>query len=333
MNKDTQLKHEQIVSWRKELKEIFKKSGKNLKKKLVSFIGLRSIKSFNAITSDFFQEVLKYPNLNKKVEYSLRKAAENGNEFAKEKFISCNMYLIFFSLLKLSPSITASIDLNDLVQEALKGLYDAYNNFNPELGYRFSTFAPKFIVYHIVRDIDYQRYTVPLPDYLRRYINKLSTVKLEFLQKTGRDGKTDEILELFNKIYPDTPLDMEKYLELDHVIYKYKTYGDDEFAEEYDFDICNIPDHDQVNQKEYVEYRELMDCILDCIEKTMDETERYIVCNFFFFLCEEPKSILKISEDLDLGYTKVSNTFARALDKFYYIIVLVKISFKKLLTQ
>ena len=90
------------------------------------------------------------PLLTAKEEIELSKAIKNGDEKALDRMVTSNLKLVI-SIAK--HYVGLGIDLIDLVQEGNLGLMKAIYMFNPDLGYKFSTYATWWIRQAITRSI------------------------------------------------------------------------------------------------------------------------------------------------------------------------------------
>lgn len=102
----------------------------------------------------------RYPLLSASQEISLSRTVQRGlkedatprekkaGQRAKDKFICCNLRLVVTLARKYKPRIdgTAGMDMEDLLQIGCLGLSRAVDKFDPEVGYKFSTYA-----YHWIR--------------------------------------------------------------------------------------------------------------------------------------------------------------------------------------
>ena len=119
-------------------------------------------------------------SLSRIVQRGLREDAtpreKKGGQRAKEKFVCCNLRLIVAIARKYNPRIngSAGMDLEDLLQSGCLGLSRAVDKFDPEAGYKFSTYAYHWIRQAIQYAIKTNLNTIRIPSDLCDVCVKLS---------------------------------------------------------------------------------------------------------------------------------------------------------------
>jgi RNA polymerase primary sigma factor len=112
-----------------------------------------------------------------------RRVREESDPEAREQMIAANLRLV----VKIAKRYyTAGMTLGDLVAEGNLGLMRAVEEFNPDAGVRFSTYAAWWIKQAIKRALACSGQTVRIPDYLAKLIGKWRRAERE-LQALG-DG-------------------------------------------------------------------------------------------------------------------------------------------------
>src|SRR6266704_2110653 len=116
------------------------------------------------------REIGKIPLLNPQEELALAQRVVAGEKDAKDKMAEANMRLVV-SIAK--RYVGRGLDLLDLIQEGNTGLLRAVEKFDPDKGFKFSTYATWWIRQAITRAIADQARTIRIPVHMVETINKL----------------------------------------------------------------------------------------------------------------------------------------------------------------
>jgi RNA polymerase primary sigma factor len=131
----------------------------------------------------YLKEINRYPLLSAEEEVALARAAGTGDLEARKKLIVGNLKLVITIARSFS---TYGVPFLDLVEEGNLGLIKAVSKFDPEKGFRFSTYASWWIRQAIVRAIsDYSR-TIRIPI----HVFQLMTRYVSLSQEPGIDKLT-----------------------------------------------------------------------------------------------------------------------------------------------
>lgn len=139
----------------------------------------------------YLRQISRIPLLTAEEEKEICALVAKGNEAARNKLIESNLRLVV-SVAKKYISRT-KIPFLDLVQEGNIGLIRATEKFNPELGYKFSTYAVWWIKQSISRAVVEQSRAIRLPTYVIEQLTKLGRVNLELYQELKREPTISEI--------------------------------------------------------------------------------------------------------------------------------------------
>jgi len=117
-------------------------------------------------------------------------AMNAGSEAARERMIRSNLRLVISIAKRYS---NMGLSFSDLVEEGNIGLMRAVEKFNPERGYRFSTYASWWIKQAIMRALSNQGKTIRIPVYMYDIISKWRKVRDGLMQKLSRVPTRKEI--------------------------------------------------------------------------------------------------------------------------------------------
>lgn len=148
----------------------------------------------------YLREIGKIPLLSADEELELARKVVAGDKRAKDKMAEANMRLVV-SIAK--RYVGRGLDLLDLIQEGNTGLLRAVEKFDPDKGFKFSTYATWWIRQAITRAIADQARTIRIPVHMVETINKLLRTQRRLTQDLNREPTNEEIAEAME-------LDVEK---------------------------------------------------------------------------------------------------------------------------
>lgn len=140
----------------------------------------------------YLREIGKIPLLSSEEELELAKRVVDGDKDAKDKMAEANMRLVV-SIAK--RYVGRGLDLLDLIQEGNTGLLRAVEKFDPDKGFKFSTYATWWIRQAITRAIADQARTIRIPVHMVETINKLLRTQRRLTQELNREPTNEEIAQ------------------------------------------------------------------------------------------------------------------------------------------
>lgn len=138
----------------------------------------------------YLREIGKIPLLTPEEELRLAYEVKAGKKRAKDKMAEANMRLVV-SIAK--RYVGRGLDLLDLIQEGNTGLLRAVEKFEPDKGFKFSTYATWWIRQAITRAIADQARTIRIPVHMVETINKLLRTQRRLAQDLNREPTYEEI--------------------------------------------------------------------------------------------------------------------------------------------
>lgn len=138
----------------------------------------------------YLREIGKIPLLNAEEELALAQRVVAGDKEAKDQMAEANMRLVV-SIAK--RYVGRGLDLLDLIQEGNTGLLRAVEKFDPDKGFKFSTYATWWIRQAITRAIADQARTIRIPVHMVETINKLLRTQRRLTQELNREPTNEEI--------------------------------------------------------------------------------------------------------------------------------------------
>ncbi len=139
----------------------------------------------------YLERIKSTPLLTAKEEKQLaRLIREHSDPIAREKMIQANLRLV----VKIAKDYsTPGMTLSDLVAEGNLGLMRAVEEFDPEAGVRFSTYAAWWVKQSIKKALINAGQPIHIPAYLAKLINRWRKSARELETQLGRPASLDEI--------------------------------------------------------------------------------------------------------------------------------------------
>jgi len=138
----------------------------------------------------YLREIGKIPLLSAEEEMDLARRIVEGDKKAKDKMAEANMRLVVSIAKRYSGR---GLDFLDLIQEGNTGLLRAVEKFDPDKGFKFSTYATWWIRQAITRAIADQARTIRIPVHMVETINKLLRTQRRMTQELNREPTIDEL--------------------------------------------------------------------------------------------------------------------------------------------
>lgn len=138
----------------------------------------------------YLREIGKIPLLSAEEELELAKRVVAGDKKAKDKMAEANMRLVVSIAKRYSGR---GLDFLDLIQEGNTGLLRAVEKFDPDKGFKFSTYATWWIRQAITRAIADQARTIRIPVHMVETINKLLRTQRRMTQELNREPTIEEL--------------------------------------------------------------------------------------------------------------------------------------------
>ncbi len=153
------------------------------------------------ITQVYLHEIGVVPLLTATEEVRLARAAHGGDFAARQHMIEANLRLVV-SIAR--HYMHRGLPLDDLIEEGNLGLIHALEKFDPERGFRFSTYATWWIRQNIERAIMNQSRTVRLPVYVIKELNVVLRAMRELDRRRGANTESpgamlDDVARLLDR--------------------------------------------------------------------------------------------------------------------------------------
>ena len=220
-----------------------------------------------AINETYVNKIKKTKRLTKDEEISLSRRAKKGDKLARRILIESN-YKLVISIAKKYHRRTTSFE--DLVQESNIGLMKAVDKFDPELGYKFSTYAYPWIREAALRFINENQTNIKVPVHSRMFNQQ---IKLAIKKYENENGKTPSIKEL-SSIVGENENKIKYTLKANKDLIRLDNDEKNHYQN-------NVPDESFFRQpEELIQHKELMTIVKNSLKLLTPKEEKIIRLRF-----------------------------------------------------
>ncbi len=225
----------------------------------------------------YLREIGKIPLLSQEEEYELAQKIIHGNakeqKRAKDKMAESNMRLVVSIAKRYSGR---GLDFLDLIQEGNTGLLRAVEKFDPDKGFKFSTYATWWIRQAITRAIADQARTIRIPVHMVETINKVLRTQRRLTQDLNREPSTEEIAKAMGMEPEKIEYVMKIKQDIASLDASVGRDGDDDDSSLGDF----IEDEDRVSPEDSAATQLLKEQIASILSTLSDREQKIIKMRF-----------------------------------------------------
>ena len=236
------------------------------------------------------------PLLSAEEEVHFGRLVKKGDKAARNRMIESNLRLV----VKIARRYyNRGMEFSDLIEEGNLGLLRAVEKFDPERGFRFSTYATWWIRQTIERAIMNQTRTIRLPIHVVRELNSCLTASKELRKTQEREPTSGEIAEVLHRSIDDVEAMMElneHMVSLDTQIANDngvgKTLGE------------ALADKNAVNPEEALETERLQASLSECLTE-LNEKQREVLSRRFGIGGYERQTLEEVGDAVGLTRERV----------------------------
>jgi RNA polymerase primary sigma factor len=255
----------------------------------------------------YLREIGKIPLLSSEEELTLALKVKDGDKRAKDKMAEANMRLVVSIAKRYSGR---GLDFLDLIQEGNTGLLRAVEKFDPDKGFKFSTYATWWIRQAITRAIADQARVIRIPVHMVETINKLLRTQRRMTQELNREPTIDEL----SKALEMEPEKIEYVMKIKQDIHSLDAGvgrdGDEEESALGDF----IEDEDTATPEESASNQLLKEQVQDVLS-TLSDREQKIVKMRFGLENGKSHTLEEVGQEFAVTRERIRQIEAKALAK------------------
>ncbi len=139
---------------------------------------------------NYLSRLTQVPLLTPDEEIELTRAVQRGDTAAKQRLTESNMRLV----INIAKSYRCrAVPMEDLIQEGAIGLMQAAERFDPEKGFRFSTYATHWVRQAIGRAIDNKSKAIRLPAHVSQSLRRIEKERMRLVSELGFEPTADQL--------------------------------------------------------------------------------------------------------------------------------------------
>jgi RNA polymerase nonessential primary-like sigma factor len=257
----------------------------------------------------YLNEIGASPLLSAAEEVKYSRLAQQGDEAARKRMIESNLRLV----VKIARRyMNRGLAFLDLIEEGNLGLIRAVEKFDPELGFRFSTYGTWWIRQTIERAIMNQTRTIRLPIHVVKEINVYLRAARNLAQTLDHEPSAEDIAGLLNKPIAD----VERMLGLNERIASTDSTVMRESGKTL---LDTIPDNNVKDPTETLQEENVHSNLEDCLSQLSDK-QREVVERRFGLHGYSVSTLEQVGQEIGVTRERVRQIQMDALKKLKRIL-------------
>ena len=273
-------------------------------------------------TQIYLGEIGFSPLLSAKEEVFFARRSKKGEKAARHRMIESNLRLVVKIARRYN---NRGLALLDLIEEGNLGLIRAVEKFDPEKGFRFSTYGTWWIRQTIERAIMNQTRTIRLPIHIVKELNSYLRTARDLAHSLDHEPTPEEIAAKVNK----PAKDVVKLMRLNEKI----SSVDSPLGKDPDKALLDVLADDPNKTPEGdVQNKDLQDSIISWLTD-LNTKQREVLARRFGLLGYEPSTLEKVGADIGLTRERVRQIQVEALKRLKDQLISEGLSIESLFTK
>lgn len=256
----------------------------------------------NDPTQIYLNEIGFAPLLNQEEEVYFARLARKGDELGRKRMIESNLRLV----VKIARRYcNRGLALLDLIEEGNLGLMRAVEKFDPERGFRFSTYATWWIRQTIERALMNQTRTIRLPIHVVKELNVYLRAARTLTQNLDHEPTPEDIAEMVERPIED----VKKLLGLNEKITSMDVPVGGDSSKPL---VETLADHNNIDPAEILGYEDISQFIETWLD-TLPENQKEVILRRFGLRGYERQTLEEVGETIGLTRERVRQIQVEAL--------------------
>ena len=272
-------------------------------------INIDSLKSIESISTDdpvriYLKQIGIYPLLSKEEEYALACRSRDGDSYAKSRLIESNLRLVV-SVAK--HYVGRGMNFLDLIQEGNLGLMHGIDKFDPDKGFKLSTYVTWWIKQSIIRSLADHSRTIRVPVHVVELINKTKRISREMSLELGHEPSLEELAERMDL----TSDRIAEILSYDNGL----TSLDSKVGDDEDSELSNFVKDDKIISPEQNANRIMMREELDKTLEILTDKEKSVIEYRYGLIDGQERTLEEIGQMYGLTRERIRQIESKAIRK------------------